>query len=141
MIQWPPRCDRCRREIDDWSNAGLYGKGWLHKSCWSELFREAQSLGRAVPELRSPVERSAQLELPMMVFLLLFHFGLAAAVGGWFLLTQTDESRTAGVIILVGGLISPLVGAAGAALNILSRRRIEVIRQTLDLQGGWKPGR
>jgi hypothetical protein len=91
--------------------------------------------------LRSPVERGSQLELPMMIFLLMFHFGLAAAVAGWFLLTQTEESRTAGIILLVAGLLVPLVGAAGAAVNIVSRRRIEIIRHALDLQGGWKAGR
>jgi hypothetical protein len=71
----------------------------------------------------------------------MFHFGLAAAVAGWFLLTQTAESETAGVLLVVFGIITPLAGAAGAALNVVGRRRIELIRQELDLQGGWKPGR
>lgn len=105
------------------------------------MYREARARGSELPDLRSPVERSSQLELPMMVSLLLFHFGLAAAVAGWFLLTQTDQSRTAGILLLVFGLIVPLIGAAGAAANIVSRRRIELIRHDLDLSGGWKPGR
>jgi hypothetical protein len=141
MIQWPARCASCGQEIDDWSDAGLYNKDFLHKHCWTELYRQARDKGRDVADLRSPVERSTQLELPMFVFLMLFHFGLAAAVGGWFLLTQTDESRTAGYITLVIGLLAPLAGAVGAFVNILSRRRIELIRHSLDLQGGWKPGR
>jgi len=140
MIEWPAKCARCGEEIEDWANAGLHNGGWLHKACWGELSLETLSRGGDLPELRSPVDRGSQLELPMMIFLLMFHFGLAAAVAGWFLLTQTEESRTAGILLLVAGLIVPLIGAAGAALNIMSRRRIELIRHALDLQGGWKPG-
>ena len=141
MIEWPARCAGCGASIEDWSDAGLLRGSWLHKSCWGETYRNAQSTGRELPELKSPVERSSQLELPMMIFLMMFHFGLAAAVAGWFLLTQTNESRDAGFALVAGGIVVPLIGAAGAAANIVSRRRIELIRQELDLRGGWKPGR
>jgi|SRR5581483_1220432 hypothetical protein len=141
MVQWPAKCDRCDNPIESWADAGLFGSGFLHKRCWRDLNAEAQAQGRTVAELRSPVERSSQLEVPMFISLMMFHFGLAAAVAGWFLLTQTNESRLAGVILLVVGLVVPLLGAAGAAINILSRRRIELIRHELDLAGGWKPGR
>lgn len=140
MFQWPAKCDACGNAIDDWAGAGLYDGKWLHKRCWSERHRESAGAGTEAPPLRSPLDRSSQLELPMMISLLLFHFGLAAAVAGWFILTQTKESETAGIVLLVVGLIVPLLGAAGAALNIVSRRHIELIRHELDLQGGWKPG-
>jgi hypothetical protein len=139
MVEWPGRCSRCREEISDWSDAGLHGKSWIHKACFGETWREAQNRGVELADLRSPVDRSSQLELPMLVFLLLFHFGLGAAVAGWIMITQGSEHT--GVIVLAGGIIAPLIGVAGCAVNILSRRRIELIRQSLDLQGGWKPGR
>jgi hypothetical protein len=141
MIKWPARCEQCGGEIEDWAAAGLAGAAWVHKRCWTEAYREAQAQGRELPALRSPVERGSQLELPMAVFMLMFHFGLAAAVAGWFLLTQTEESETAGILLVVFGIIVPLLGAAGAALNVVGRRRIEMIRHELDVQGGWKPGR
>ena len=141
MINWPARCERCEGPIEDWSQAGLYESEFMHKACWTELNTQARSQGRDVAELKSPIERGSQLEGPMFLFLMMFHFGLAAAVAGWFLLTQTEQNETTGVIVLVNGLIVPLIGAAGAAANILSRRRIELIRHQLDLAGGWKPGR
>jgi hypothetical protein len=75
-----------------------------------------------------------------MIFLLMFHFGLGAAVIGWIMMTQGDGGPTA-TFLLVSGLLIPLVGVVGVALNIVSRRRIELIRRSLELQGGWKPGR
>ena len=45
------------------------------------------------------------------------------------------------VFDLIFGLVVPVIGLTGVAFNILSRHRIELIRQELDLQGGWKPGR
>jgi hypothetical protein len=141
MIAWPACCSRCEEPIEDWGAAGSYQGGFMHKRCWSELNGEAHAKGRRLPELRSPLEKGSQLEGPMFVFLMMFHFGLATAVAGWFLLTQTDQDRTLGLAVLIPGLIVPLIGAAGAAINILSRRRIELIRHQLDLSGGWKPGR
>jgi hypothetical protein len=139
MMEWPGRCSRCKEVILDWTDAGLYEGSWLHKSCYSQLWQQANNRGQELVALRPPTDRSANLELPMLIFLLLFHFGLGGAVVGWILITQGSEQ--AGIIVLVIGLVTPLIGVVGAALNILSRRRIELIRQTLDLQGGWKPGR
>jgi hypothetical protein len=141
MYQWPAKCAHCGQVIQDWADAGLYERDWLHKRCWSDMYREAHGRGRELGELRSPVDRSRQLEWPMMAFLMMFHFGLAAAVAGWFLLTQTDESRMAGMLLLVAGIVIPVAGAAGAVANIRSRRQIELIRYELETQGGWKPGR
>jgi len=154
LIEWPGRCVECGREIGDWSEAGLLDKRWLHKTCWSERFREVQARGRELPPLRSPVERSSVLELPMLVFLLMYHFGLGAAVAGWVMLTQgshhysvpklaffTSDPDTFATVLLLFGIVVPLIGITGVAANILSRRRIEVIRQELYLHGGWKPGR
>jgi hypothetical protein len=87
--------------------------------------------------LRSPVERSSDLELPMFIFLMMFHFGLAAAVAGWLLLTR--DYPASGAVILAIGIVTPLVGGAGIVLNIISRRRLEMIRQELEQAGGWKP--
>ena len=75
----------------------------------------------------------------MIVFLLMFHFGLGTAVTGWVLLSQ--DSATAGAITLTIGLIAPLVGAVGIAANFLGLRRIELISQQLEAQGGWKSER
>jgi hypothetical protein len=35
----------------------------------------------------------------------------------------------------------PLIGVAGVIVNIVSRRRVEMVRQALEVAGGWKPGR
>jgi hypothetical protein len=135
MVEWPGRCRRCGEAIEDWSAAGFDESRWVHKRCHLTALGQGQ---RGDPSLRSPVERSAQLELPMLVFLLLFHFGLGGAVIGWILMTQ--HSETAGAIVLAIGMITPLIGVAGVAVNIISRHRIELIRRALDLQGGWRPG-
>ena len=76
----------------------------------------------------------------MLIFLLMFHFGLGAAVAGWIMIDQ-HQTPDIGAVLLVIGIVVPLIGVAGVALNIISRRRIELIRQALDLTGGWKPGR
>jgi len=138
MLEWPGRCSDCRQPIDDWAEAGLFDRRWIHKDCWSQRFAVEQSRGAEPPALRSPIERSTQLELPMLIFLLLFHFGLGAAVAGWVML---DQGRDNGGVVLAIGLIVPLIGAVGVVLNIIGRRRIEAIRQALDAGGGWKPGR
>ncbi len=134
MMEWPGRCSECNRTIDDWADAGLFRGRWIHKSCFSDHH------AAAAEALRSPTERSAQLELPMLIFVLMFHFGLGAAVAGWVMLTQLSEKIDGGVIVLAIGVVVPLIGAAGVALNVVGRRRIELIRQELESQGGWKSG-
>ncbi len=140
MVEWPGRCSACREAIVDWTEAGLHGRRWVHRSCFGERWRAARERGVELPALRSPAERGRQLELPMLVFLLLFHFGLGAAVAGWIMLTQ-NGSETAAAILLAAGIVAPLIGVAGVAVNIISRRRVELIRQALELQGGWRAGR
>jgi hypothetical protein len=139
-VEWPARCGICGLEIADWSDAGLHERRWVHKSCYSARWLEAHASGADVPELRSPVDRQSQLEVPMLIFLLMFHFGLGGAVAGWIMLDQ-DQTPSIGVALLVIGIVVPLIGLAGVALNIISRRRIETIRQALDTAGGWRPGR
>ena len=140
MVEWPGRCARCKNEIADWSDAGLLDRRWVHKSCYAEARAEAMGKGATLSELRSPAERGSHLELPMLIFLLMFHFGLGAAVAGWIMLDQ-DKSASLAVLLLVVGIVIPLIGLAGVAININSRRRIELIRQDLDSAGGWRPGR
>jgi hypothetical protein len=125
--------------IEDWTEAGLFNRQWVHKTCYTLRWNEAHNKGTDLADLRSPVERSSQLEMPMLLYLLLFHFGLGFAVIGWIMIDQ-DQSPDIGIILLVVGIIVPLVGLAGVALNIISRRRIELIRRELELAGGWKPG-
>jgi hypothetical protein len=137
-LEWPGRCADCHETIEDWSDAGLYDGRWLHKACWSRRYAEAQSRGMELPGLRSPLERIRQLEWPMLLWVLMFHFGLGAAVAGWIMINQDSGN---GLLWLVIGLVVPAIGVAGAVMNIVSRRRIEQIRQELDAQGGWKPGR
>ena len=139
MLEWPGRCKECREQIDDWTDAGLYGGSWVHKACF--LQRSGSSAAAGLEALRPPTDRSAQLELPMMIFVLMFHFGLGAAVAGWIMLTQLNEDASGGAIVLALGIILPVIGVAGVALNVIGRRRIETIRQQLDAEGGWKPGR
>lgn len=154
MIEWPAMCAHCGREINDWTDAGLLGRRWLHKACWSEDYRAGAAVGREPPPLRSPLERATSLEMPMLVFLLMFHFGLGAAIAGWVMLTQgrgfvhvpswaffTNDPKAFATSLLVVGLVVPVIGLAGVGVNILSRRHIETIRQALDTAGGWKPGR
>jgi hypothetical protein len=139
MLSWSARCGHCGKQVEDWSDAGLLERRWLHKACWSEIARSSDRPGRELPALRPPTERTNELELPMLVFLLMFHFGLATAVAGWLMLTR--DFVTAGVITLVIGLVTPLVGGAGIALNIVSRRQIELIRRELEAAGGWRASR
>jgi len=139
IFEWPGRCSSCGEQIEDWAGAGLLNKRWIHKTCYTRHWNEARSRGEPPPELQSPVERGRLLELPMLIFLLMFHFGLGAAVAGWIMIDQ-DQTPGTGAILLAIGVIVPLIGVAGVALNILSRRRIEMVRHAVDLGGGWKPG-
>lgn len=139
MLEWPGRCVHCGEEINDWTEAGLHAKRWVHKACYTARWNEAHDSGTSLGDLRSPIERSTLLELPMLISLLLFHFGLGGAVAGWIMLDQ-GQSTDVGVGLLIAGIVIPLIGIAGVALNIISRKRIETIRQELDLAGGWKPG-
>jgi len=136
ILTLPARCDHCDKPIAEWSGAGMVQSRWLHKSCWRELQRSQARSGDAIA-LRAPTERSGELELPMMISLLMFHFGLAAAVAGWLLLAR--DYAFSGSITLAIGLVTPLVGAGGIVLNVISRRRFELIRQEIEAAGGWKP--
>ena len=140
MVEWPGRCSSCKQEVTNWADAGLHSGRWIHKTCFAVHWNEAHDSGKTPPELQSPVERGRLLELPMLVFLLMFHFGLGAALAGWIMLDQ-ERSQDLAVALLVIGIVVPLVGLAGVAVNILSRRRIEMVRNELELQGGWKPER
>ncbi len=140
MIEWPGRCGYCKEAIEDWTEAGLHDKRWLHKACYTTRWNEAHKGGADLVDLRSPIERGTQLEMPMLLFILLFHFGLGFAVIGWIMIDQS-QSPDLGLVFLVVGIIVPLIGIAGVALNIISRRRIHLIERQLDLAGGWKPGR
>ncbi len=139
MVEWPGRCSRCGESIKDWSAAGFLDRRWIHKTCYTQHWNEAHARGETPAELQSPVERGRLLELPMLLFLLMFHFGLGAAVAGWIMIDQ-DQTPATGAALLVIGIVVPLIGVAGVAVNILSRRRIELIRQAVDGGGGWKPG-
>jgi hypothetical protein len=139
MVEWPGRCSRCNEEIGAWPDAGFHDGRWIHKACYAKALLEAGNPD-ALPVLRSPEERSKQLELPMLIFLLMFHFGLGGALAGWILIDQ-DRSVSTAAILLAVGIVVPLIGVAGVAINIVSRRRVELIRQELLQAGGWKPGR
>jgi hypothetical protein len=140
-LEWPGRCSECRQPIEDWGDAGLFNGRWIHKACWTRRFAASQGRGADPRALRSPIERSAQLEGPMLLFLLMFHFGLGGAVAGWVLLSNGHGSTLSSGLIFGVSLAVGLIGALGVALNIMGRRRIETIRQELEIQGGWKPGR
>jgi len=137
MLEWPGRCQICNQQIEDWADAGLHGKRWIHKVCYANQGTNKDDL----PPLRSPIERSKSLEWPMLVSILLFHFGIGVGFIGWIMLTQDTTTRTdsTGYLLLTIGLITPVLGIIGVALNILGRRRIELVRQALELSGGWKP--
>ena len=138
-VEWPGRCSQCREEIGDWADSGYYQGHWVHKSCFSKNWQEAQARGVELAPLKSPEARSSSLELPMLIFLLMFHFGLGAAVAGWITIDQGAEQR--GIIMLAVSIAVSVIGVIGVAINVMSRTRIQSIRQALELQGGWKPGR
>jgi hypothetical protein len=140
MVEWPGRCSSCDKHIEDWFDAGFHDRRWIHKSCYTQRWQQAHQRGETPPDLQDPTDRVKILEMPMLFFLMLFHFGLGAAVAGWIMLDQ-DQTPDIGVALLVIGIVVPLIGVAGMALNIISRRRIELIRQAVDARGGWKPGR
>jgi hypothetical protein len=141
MLEWPGRCHTCNKQIEDWADAGLDDSRWVHKTCYTATSSEAAKRGVDLPALRSPIERSKSLEWPMLISLLFFHFGIGFGFMGWIMLTQdvTDGPASTAYILLGVGLITPILGVAGIALNIIGRRRIELVRQALDLSGGWKP--
>jgi len=62
------------------------------------------------------------------------------AVIGWIFFDQ-GGSAAVGATLLVIGPVVPALGLLGAALNIIGRRRMELVRQELLTAGGWKPGR
>ncbi len=140
MVEWPGRCERCNQSIEDWADAGLSANRWIHKTCFQEMRREALNEGKDLAPLRSPEDRGKLLEWPLFGFLMMFHFGLGGAVAGWLLLTQHRSENIAGLLI-AAGLIVPAIGVAGVVVNVMSRRRIELVRQALLTAGGWKPGR
>ncbi len=143
MLEWPGRCATCEKPIDDWADAGLYNKRWVHKACYATNSEAAVKSGGTIEELRSPVERSRSLEWPMLIAVLMFHFGVGIAFIGWIMLTQDiDTSKdNIGAVLLATGLIMTFGGIFGVARNIRGRRRIEFVRQALELSGGWKPSR
>jgi hypothetical protein len=139
MIEWPGRCSRCEAQIAAWTDAGFLNGKWIHKDCYTQLRAESEQTGRKLPELREPTERRHQLEWPMLAFLLMFHFGLGAAAIGWIFIDQGGSTLTGSILIAIG-IIVPLIGIAGAAANIVSRRRVELVRQELESAGGWRAG-
>lgn len=144
MLEWPGKCAICSKQIEDWATTGLDDRDrWVHKVCYQNSIESAVNAGATVAELRSPVERSRTLEWPMLAALLGFHFGIGVAFIGWIMLTQdVDTSRdTIGMVLLAIGLITTISGVFGVAMNIRGRRRIELVRQALELSGGWKPSR
>jgi hypothetical protein len=143
-LEWPGRCKTCNQQIEDWADAGTTDAGWVHKTCYAETTAEATMRGVELPPLRSPIDRCKSLEGPMFLWILMFHFGIGTAFIGWIMLTQNTTNTdygSLGYILLIAGLIIPLTGIAGIAFNILGRRRIEFVRQALELSGGWKPTR
>jgi hypothetical protein len=139
-LEWPGRCKSCKRQIEDWADAGTTDQGWVHKTCYQESTAEATTRGIELAPLRSPLERSRSLEMPMMAFILMFHFGIGVGFIGWIMLTQNTLNTnygSLGYVLLVIGIVTPLIGIGGIALNVLSRRRIELVRRALDLSGGW----
>ncbi len=86
--------------------------------------------------LLSPVERVKQLEMPMIVSMLLFHFGLGAALAGFALLAE--QYTYSGMLLTVLGVVCPVLGGLGIIGNLEGRRRIEGIRRALEHRGGWQ---
>ena len=68
------------------------------------------------------------------------HASLSSPNGTITIMIDQDQTPSLGAVLLVIGLVIPLIGVAGVAINIISRRRIELVRQAIDLQGGWRPG-
>lgn len=130
-----PDCDHCGQAIEDFAQSGRLGGKWLHKSCWLELWRHEREQGVDLPVLTSPLEASPG-ESRVLLFALMFHFGLGLLLIGWVLLTQ-EHSTTAGVICLAIGLVAPLIGAAGIAYSVYRRRQYEGVLAEVGGAAGW----
>lgn len=130
-----PDCDHCGEPISDFSQAGRLDRKWLHKQCWLALWRSEREKGVDLPVLTSPLEASPG-ESRVLLFALMFHFGLGLALIGWVLLTQ-ENSTTAGVICLAIGLIAPLIGVCGIAYSVYRRRQYEEVLAEVGGASGW----
>jgi hypothetical protein len=130
-----PVCDRCGAEIADFNSAGRLGKLWLHKSCWLETWREERARGSDLPVLSSPLV-SKPREMAVLLFALMFHFGLGLALIGWVLISQ-EQSPVAGTIILVIGVVTPVIGVGGMVLSVYRRRQYELVLSDLGGEGSW----
>lgn len=136
MTRWPPLCDECGLPIDDWRGAGRLRSGWLHKGCWVELCRRERVHGREAAILGSPLEDHGR-ELGILLYALMFHFGVGSAIMGWVLLAQ--EEASAGLAMLIVGLVLPVAGAAGVVLRVLKLCRSQAIRRELERGEPWTP--
>jgi hypothetical protein len=130
-----PDCDHCHEMIADFNDAGRLGKRWLHKSCWLQLWRAERERGVDLPVLTSPLGTSPG-ESRVLLFALMFHFGLGLALIGWVLLTQEDSPVT-GAICLAIGLIAPLIGVVGIAYSVYRRRQYEGVLAEIGGASGW----
>jgi hypothetical protein len=129
-----PPCDHCGEIIADFNEAGRLGRKWLHKSCWLEIWREQRERGIDLPLLTSPLA-PAPGESRVLLFALMFHFGLGLALIGWVLLTQ-ESSTTAGIICLAIGLITPLIGVVGIVHSVYRRKQYEGVLAEVRA-AGW----
>lgn len=135
LLKWPPSCSTCDEPIAEWMSAGYDAGRWMHRKCWLDSpSSETRADGAS---LSSPLE-GVRHGLPMILFLLLFHFGGGAAIMGWFMLTQF-EGQSSALIVLLAGVVGFLLGLGGFAVEVVMRRRAELIRQELERQGGWQP--
>ena len=130
-----PECDRCGETIADFNEAGRLSRRWLHKSCWLEIWREEREKGVDLPLLTSPLG-SAPGESRVLLFALMFHFGLGLALIGWVLLTQ-ENSTTAGLTCLAIGFIAPLIGVVGIAHAVYRRKQYEGVLAEVQSPAGW----
>ncbi|MPZ22691.1 MAG: hypothetical protein GEU28_03930 [Dehalococcoidia bacterium] len=130
-----PDCHRCSQPIEDYSLAGRLGKQWLHKDCWLAMWREERVRGVDLPVLTSPLAAPPR-EMSVMVFALMFHFGIALAMIAWVFITQEDDTGT-GLAFLVPGVLIPMAGVLGLALSVYRRRNFEVMLHDLGRPGVW----
>ena len=62
----------------------------------------------------------------MLLFALMFHFGLGLALIGWVLITQ-EASETTGLALLAIGIVTPILGVLGMVWAVVRRREYEEV--------------
>jgi hypothetical protein len=99
------------------------------------MWREERERGVDLPVLTSPAGRQPR-ESSVLLFALMFHFGLGLALIGWVLITQ-EASEVTGVILLAVGIVAPILGVLGMVWAVMRRREYEEVMGEVTADEPW----